>query len=49
MNNRHPQARVCVGTGLERRTPKTITDLRVLVAELAQIREIRYAIRRRGE
>ena len=37
-------ARVCVRTGLERRTPKTITDLRVLLAELAEIREIGYAI-----
>jgi IclR family transcriptional regulator, acetate operon repressor len=37
-------ARICVRTGLKRRTPKTITDLRVLIAQLAEIRANGYAI-----
>jgi IclR family transcriptional regulator, acetate operon repressor len=37
-------SRVCVRTGLEARTPKTITDLRELIAQLAEIRERGYSI-----
>lgn len=37
-------ARVCVRTGMVRRTPKTITDLRVLIAQLAEIRSTGYAV-----